>query len=232
MKISIFWNVTPCSPLKINWRLEGMANIILRSNSNHKLIISNPICRNNSNPYVAPSSGLKSNPSKALLADCFMLIFCLDYCSHLKMEATYSSETWLTTNGLYSVKSHRLEVFIPEYDFLLCVTHNTIRLGHSALDVKLMYTRNYTSEWQPNRTLLFLWQTGNCIPHSGTETAYQEGTRRTWTDNTNKKLTKWNEEMATDYFKPGGKRETGFCCCWVRWEGWDQGTWLERWTQH
>lgn len=100
-------------------------------------------------------------------------------------------------------------LFIPKYDFLLCVTHNTIRLGHSSLNVKLMYTTtpsNGSLQSQPNRTLLFLWQTGNCIPHSETETAYQEGKRRTRADNnTNKKLTKWNEEMATDYFKPGGE---------------------------
>jgi hypothetical protein len=89
MKISIFVDITLCSPLKVNWRFGGPCRL---------------------------HSQLRS---RALLATCFMLASCLAYSSILKMEVICSSETsvafqWTARRyipedrSLHSDYSHRL----------------------------------------------------------------------------------------------------------------------------
>jgi hypothetical protein len=49
----------------------------------------------------ADNQGEKNTKHAALLAACFMQIFCLDYSSTLKMESIYVSETSVDFNQRY-----------------------------------------------------------------------------------------------------------------------------------
>jgi hypothetical protein len=77
MKSSIFWDITPCSPLKVKQHFGGIFRLHLygrriSKSRNQREAACNQSC---------------------LLATCFTLISCLAHSSALKMEATYSSET-------------------------------------------------------------------------------------------------------------------------------------------
>jgi hypothetical protein len=65
IKSSIFWDISSCSLLKVNRRFGGTCRLHLQGR----------------------------RISQALLATCFILVYCLDYSSTLKMEAKCSSET-------------------------------------------------------------------------------------------------------------------------------------------
>jgi hypothetical protein len=72
MKSSIFWDTKPCSPLKVNRRLEGTCRLHLQSGRIRQV---------------------RNQPEKLCLPPAFTLVSCLVYSSTLKMEATYSSKT-------------------------------------------------------------------------------------------------------------------------------------------
>jgi hypothetical protein len=66
MKSSVFWDITPCSLLKVNELLGG----------------------------TSPSSGLNNKPiKKQQLDNCFTHVSCFAYSYTLKMEVTCSSKT-------------------------------------------------------------------------------------------------------------------------------------------
>jgi hypothetical protein len=67
MKSFIFWDITPCSLLKVNRRFGGKCHLRLQ--------------------------GRRISQARALLAICFTLVSGLAYSSTLKMEATCYSET-------------------------------------------------------------------------------------------------------------------------------------------
>jgi hypothetical protein len=120
MKSPIFWDITPCSPLKVyrcfggTYRLQLQGRRISPARSTHNysffgLFLSSGILENRNTTFrkldLFPSSGegedtysvgaLRKSWSQSLdiLAACFMLVSCLAYFSTLKMEATCSSET-------------------------------------------------------------------------------------------------------------------------------------------
>jgi hypothetical protein len=68
METSIFWDITPCSPLNVNRRFGRTYRLHLQGRR-----ISEA-----------------TNQRKALLASCFMPVYCLAYSSTLKMKATCS----------------------------------------------------------------------------------------------------------------------------------------------
>jgi hypothetical protein len=71
-KSSIFWDITPCSPLKVNRRFGRTCRCHLQVG---RMI-----------------QGRNKSEAGRLLAACFMLVSCLDYSSTLKIEAIYFSE--------------------------------------------------------------------------------------------------------------------------------------------
>jgi hypothetical protein len=71
MKSSIFWDITLCSPLKVNRRCGGTSRLHLQG----------------------PKINQARNQRETCLPPEFTLVSCLAYSSTLKMEATYSSET-------------------------------------------------------------------------------------------------------------------------------------------
>jgi hypothetical protein len=71
LKNSVFWDITPCSPSKINWRFGEICRLHRQSRR--------------------ISQAIKQRES--LFATCFTLVSCLSYSSTLKMEVTCSSET-------------------------------------------------------------------------------------------------------------------------------------------
>jgi hypothetical protein len=86
---SIFWDITPCSQLKVNRRFGGTYRLSLQSRR---------ICQarnQESLPHV------------------FTLVSCLAYSSTLKMEATCSSETLVDfqlTTRYYSLEARTLHI--------------------------------------------------------------------------------------------------------------------------
>jgi hypothetical protein len=87
----IFWDITPCNPLKVNRQFGGTCHLRLQ--------------------------GRRINQLWALLATCLILVSCLAYSSTLKMEATCSSEksiwlqrtTWHYIPQDRSLHNHRCE---------------------------------------------------------------------------------------------------------------------------
>jgi hypothetical protein len=96
MKSPIFWDITPCSPLKVNRRFGEKRRLHLQGRRVSQ----------------------KINLSEALLATCLTLLYRLTYSSTVKMEAICSSET--------SVDFQRTtRRYIPE-DRTLHVTYSQI----------------------------------------------------------------------------------------------------------
>jgi hypothetical protein len=88
MKSTIFWDITPYSPLKVNRRFGGTWH---------------------------PSSGSKKKPSKKQRGNhssTFPLVPCSAYSSTLKMEAICSPKRRLTFNGQHGVISQKIVLFI------------------------------------------------------------------------------------------------------------------------
>jgi hypothetical protein len=76
MKSSTFWNITPCSPLKVNRHFKGTYHLL------NWTVVS--LC--------PPISYINQHFGKLipLLATCFTLFSCLAYSFTLKMESTFS----------------------------------------------------------------------------------------------------------------------------------------------
>jgi hypothetical protein len=86
------WDITPCSPLKVNKHFYGTSRL-------QKALLVNCFT-------------LVSRLQKALLVNCFTLVSCVAYSSTLKMEATRSPKRPLTFNGLHGVISQKGKLFI------------------------------------------------------------------------------------------------------------------------
>jgi hypothetical protein len=87
MKCTIFWDITSCSPLKVNWRFGGTYRLHLQGGSKSRTRNRRkcPLC----------------------LPPAFTLVSCWAYSANLKMEAICSSET-----SVYFQKT--TQRFVPE----------------------------------------------------------------------------------------------------------------------
>jgi hypothetical protein len=100
MKSSVFWDIMPCTLLKVNWHFGGTCCLHLQGQR------------------ISQASNQQERGSKeqvALLAACFMLVTCLVYSLTLKMEATCSSKMsaevqWNTQH--YITEERTLQKFI------------------------------------------------------------------------------------------------------------------------
>jgi hypothetical protein len=69
----MFWDITPCSPLKVNRRFREIYGIHVQV---RRMSLERKQCE-----------------SRALFATCFTLVYCSAYSSTLNVDAIYSSET-------------------------------------------------------------------------------------------------------------------------------------------
>jgi hypothetical protein len=98
LKSSIFWDKTPCSPLKVNRRFGGIYRLHLEDRRISQV-------RNNC------ESRWQAERAYSVLLPALTVVSCSDY-SNLKMEGICSCETSLTFNGLYGVISQKMVLFI------------------------------------------------------------------------------------------------------------------------
>jgi hypothetical protein len=93
IKSTIFWDITPCSPLNVNRRFGGTYRLHLQG---RRILSYGRASRN----WVTFPSCFLYNP-KFLLADCSAchLVSCLSYSLTLKMEQLCSSETSVDIQG-------------------------------------------------------------------------------------------------------------------------------------
>jgi hypothetical protein len=77
MKGSIFWDILPCNPLKIDRRFGGVKYSLLFQ----------------SRRLIQARNQQEEDSELALLATCFILASCFTYSSTLKMGAIHSNET-------------------------------------------------------------------------------------------------------------------------------------------
>jgi hypothetical protein len=90
MKSSIIWDITPCSPLKVDWRFGRTCRLHLRSSECYFFILVSCLAYPSTLKFPA---WLTLRPWSFLLGLPFdPEVSCLVYSSTLKMEATCSSE--------------------------------------------------------------------------------------------------------------------------------------------
>jgi hypothetical protein len=82
MKSSVFWDIIPCSPLKVKQRFRGTWHVHLQ------------------------------DWEIALLAACLMLVSCLAYLQHWRWRQNVPLKHWFTFNGLHSIIFQKIEFFI------------------------------------------------------------------------------------------------------------------------
>jgi hypothetical protein len=81
MKIPIFWDKTPCSPLKVCRHFRGTCHLLLQG---QRISWAR-------NQHKTHSKQGQEPEKQALVSACFMLVSCLAYSLALKMEVTCSS---------------------------------------------------------------------------------------------------------------------------------------------
>jgi hypothetical protein len=104
MKSSIFWDIMPCSPLKVNRRFGGNCRLHLE-------------CRR-------ISQGRKQ---RSAYDQVFIQVSCLAYLSTLKMEAVYSSETFFDiqqTTRRYIPEDRTLKITYIPSNFVIDILLN------------------------------------------------------------------------------------------------------------
>jgi hypothetical protein len=78
MEIPSFWDITPCSPLKINQRFAGICRLYLQGRR------------------IIEAAKQETSTKEVVSRACWlMLVSWTDYSSTLKTEATCSYETWV-----------------------------------------------------------------------------------------------------------------------------------------
>jgi hypothetical protein len=82
MKSTIFWDITPCSPLSVNRRFGGTYSLQLQGRKNK--LRKKPAWKQMASTFYSPPD------------------FCSGYFSTLKMEAIFSSETSVDTQRTYT----------------------------------------------------------------------------------------------------------------------------------
>jgi hypothetical protein len=89
VKSSVVWDITPCSPLKVN---QGLFGLFIDPENGGDTFLRNLSWLSADHMALCPKRNLYESGSK-LLPTCFMLVPCLAYSSTLKKEAVYSFET-------------------------------------------------------------------------------------------------------------------------------------------
>jgi hypothetical protein len=121
MKSSTYWNITPCSPLKVNQRFGRT----YRTPSVSK-----------NKPCKVPARIQMTRRDRLCLAPVFTLSSCSIYFSTLKEEAICPSETSLTFSGLHSITCKNI-VLISLITIPRSTTNNVFnpkyRLAHLSL---------------------------------------------------------------------------------------------------
>jgi hypothetical protein len=128
IKSSVFWDITPCSPFKVNQHFGGTCHLHFQGRS-----IS--LVRNQCEAGTKKSkeTSKKQVVSRALLATCFILFFSLAYSLSLKMEETCSPETsvdfqwtvWYYIPEARTLQEYVLSLLakISSLQLIVCICH-------------------------------------------------------------------------------------------------------------
>jgi hypothetical protein len=117
-KSYIFWDITPCSPVKVNRLFRGPVASIFRVEASDK-----------------QENSTKQAPSRALFAAWFMLVSCFAYSSTLKVEVICSYEipvdfhraTWRYISEKGNFHSHRYENLKFKTNYFFCIWGSVLK---------------------------------------------------------------------------------------------------------